>query len=1031
MAAYGTRLKLRMFLEGIEIPIISINTQSAPNSPIYASIQIPPLAEGTRFLPRTIVHVYFLDLYAQKTPLLKDPSAQASSRNPSNYERRLQDTSDAPLYLQSDGTNDNYKLLFAGEIVGYQFTKTSANRSLVLQCADFSNYWDYAFQWSNTGIFGPGIKAIFSGGSTNLFTDFLQSSGSILTQIVSRGRCNTYPKLKGLAAGIVRLIEGIGGTYQVRTTEGGVKKLAGQNIFFSLAELRLHITQMIGAIEDDPTSQRLLARQGYTSLFNRALGNLGGQTSIRQAINALSAIIFHETYGQHCPYYLPGKDDSVSGVARRKLTDDPQLAFVATLALKSRDTVQTIKGSLSLSLETNPELKVLSVSSYRSGIVRQLGNVRTSLNRTQTTTAVRRGAEIVRSLLSRAAKQIGQAQVLVSRWRPAAPEADRAPLLTRLDEAVQTLERLSQLTIQVTKTGEQEPARLMQQVFRPDIWFGAPPRCNVLFPEDYDQFSYQRMFLQEPTRFLLKTNDEFFGEDMLFDKFYFAPATGALKKDAANLASVLKNDLLDHELFTGILPVFEKMGEFNIFAARSGTQQNPTKVGFAQRAANFLYFKHRFNARQARVTGKFNPYVACGFPGLIIDRYVSQDVIDRHNELREKKDLPELERVRLLGTHFLGNFTQVSHSVSQAETMGRTEIALSYPRQIDESIEFLGAIEKVQTIQRRQGKDALRVTDVAALGAPQIGGLGPAGGVIQNVTNVTTQYISARTLALQEVSSAQTLPLYGAKSASAGGQKRTQLVPIGVAVSASGLTSPDVAELAGNDVREVVFSAFRVEELVARYRTERADIPAEEFIRPGWYGDIWTSAKIGTAYNTLLGIGSITDPQTISTPSGGSQAVTNEDLAQAQDEADTATTADDPKRSAPSVALLDQNASIAQAAEFLILTYSYIRQHGLDVDEFIRSYTWRPIASMVDMFGTSDLKYGPDGTTIEAGLEGFHSRAFGEYDDLFGLVGPEIENILGIKRDTTVAQKGDTRKRKLEAVRQYVSALLFSRALLG
>ena len=160
-------------------------------------------------------------------------------------------------------------------------------------------------------------------------------------------------------------------------------------------------------------------------------------------------------------------------------------------------------------------------------------------------------------------------------------------------------------------------------------------------------------------------------------------------------------------------------------------------------------------------------------------------------------------------------------------------------------------------------------------------------------------------------------------------------------------------------------------------------------------------------------------------------SVPNEDLQSAQDEAATATAADDPRRDAPGVMQLDQNASIEQAVEFLVLTYSHIKSQGLNVDDFVRSYTWRPIASMVDMFGTSDLKYNTDGTVVEVGLEGFHSRAFGDHDDLFGLVGPDIEDILGIKRGSTVAQKGDTRKRKLEAVQRYMSALLFSRGLLG
>jgi hypothetical protein len=159
--------------------------------------------------------------------------------------------------------------------------------------------------------------------------------------------------------------------------------------------------------------------------------------------------------------------------------------------------------------------------------------------------------------------------------------------------------------------------------------------------------------------------------------------------------------------------------------------------------------------------------------------------------------------------------------------------------------------------------------------------------------------------------------------------------------------------------------------------------------------------------------------------------VSSEEAEAAQDEAADATSADDPKRQAPAILQLEAGSSIEQAMEFLLLTYSYIKQEGLDVDEFIRTYTWRPIATMVDMFGTADLKYNQDGTVVQAGIEGFHSRAFGPYDDLFGLVGPDIQTILGIERGSLVAQKGDTRGRKQEAVQHYLSALLLSRGLLG
>jgi DnaJ-class molecular chaperone len=86
---------------------------------------------------------------------------------------------------------------------------------------------------------------------------------------------------------------------------------------------------------------------------------------------------------------------------------------------------------------------------------------------------------------------------------------------------------------------------------------------------------------------------------------------------------------------------------------------------------------------------------------------------------------------------------------------------------------------------------------------------------------------------------------------------------------------------------------------------------------------------------------------------------------------------------------------------------------------------------MVDMFGTSDLQLTTDGRDVVRGIEGFHSRAFGDFEDLFGLVTPDIESIVGIKKGSTVSQRGDTRKRKQAAILEYVAAIRFSRAILG
>lgn len=1096
----GQRIRIRLFLEGIEIPVISAQVVAAPNSPSMCTLQVPPLVEGTRLLPRTIVHLFFHDAWTTSNPYLLDsdlhgtaPSGDPSAVNIDEIEaqdagpqgggsgRGTSGAPDAPpptitavpcgLSGNNGWQNRRFKVLFTGEIVGFSWTKSPMSRSLVLQCEDFSNYWDYAYQWSNTGIFGPGQKAIFSGGATSLFTDFLSSQGSMLTSIILQGKCNTFPRLEGLAAGIVRLIEAIGGSYYSRSKDSkgnSPRKFAGQNIFFSLAELRLHITQMIAVYEDDPTSKRLLSRHGYDGMFNRALGGLGQQVSIRKAISAITRIMFHETYPQPCPYYKPSKGSEPTGTRRVKIKNDKRYKPFADQAAASIHALDRIRQALE-GLRTNEQFRSQFESipnlmrEYQTVVAANRDELRKALPEMRAVDA----PDLLVSIFTQAARSLNQVWSQIANWRPADNQNlfRQRVVQPKLEEALTQLRRVPELSINTIPLKELEPARLVQQILRPDIWFGAPPRCNVLFPDTYEQLSYRRMFLQEPTRFMLKTNDEFFGEDFLFDRFYFSPQVRSLKGQKADLRSVLKNDLLDHELFTGILPVFEKMGEFNVFAARSNREQQGkvVKVSFAQRSANFLYFKHRFNARQFQISGRFNPYIAVGFPGLIIDRWVDREATASVRKLREQFIASDEQTRRLLlpkytaeliGTNFLANFTEVTHQVSQEQLRGTTSVRCTYARQPSEGIEFLGVTEGVQTVQRRQDGDALRTTDVAAIGPPSLFSLGPNQGRIVNRRDVTDKY--ARTaqpteLGVPSISSdtaGKRLPVFLSDTRREGGTDLSNVVvPIGRPItpadlgpdagrrlieylSGTGLTPDEVVDASQ---QRVVFRAYAIDEEVPRYKLEEVDWPVEELIRPGWYGDVWSPGKIQVVYKDFFGIGSITEAIAVLDSRGGSVGDANENFRRAIEEQQTAECGEDAHADVPVVTSLAENSSIEQAVEFLTLTYSYVKQANLDVDEFIRAYTWRPIASMVDMFGTDGLTFNARGTDVTSPgeIEGFHSRAFGPYDDVFGLVGPELETVVGIKRGSTVAQRGDTRKRKFEQVSAFLAALNFSRAQLG
>ena len=1012
------RLRLRLFIEGVEVPVIAATVQAAPNSPVVASIQIPPLAEGTRLMPLSLVHIFFLDFNEVDSPLLRDADAavasiEAGGVNPTLFERsalraRNKDGTFDQEFIEGTGVpdmkNERYKLLFCGEIVGFAISKNSTQRSIVLQCQDMSHYWDQAYQFDNTDIFGPGYKALFSGGATNLFTDFLDEPGSVIARIIQTPSTQ-YPGLKGLLGGIVHLLEAVGGSYYYDKT------YAGQNIFFSIAELRLHITQMITAYENDPTCSRLMNAGGYDGLFGRILGGLGSQVSIRQAINALMPVIFHETYGQPCPLYVPGTGGTISGSVRKRVKDDPANSFISTTASGLVASLTQIKSDL-ISTES---------SVTKTDLLTRLNAARKLC--TQTSQKIRaKNIKAALSLYGSAQSSLGQAAAKLGIWRPGAPSSITDAIVKAIDSAISQLNKAADLEVNTTPKKKAIPARLNQQIFKPDTWFTAPPRCNVLFPEHVTSISYERMFLAEPTRLMLKTNDSFFGEDELFDSFYFAPKALGVKSQSNDLQAILANDLLDHELFTGILPIFEKMGELNIFAARSGTVQGKVpKVGLAQRSTNFLYFKHRFAARRMSVSARFNPYIAPGFPGLVIDKYVDANTLQLHAELVQKAGGPTRDINKLLGAHFLGSFTEVTHTIDQRQ--GRTDINCSYPRQPEEGVEFLGQVQREQPVQKRQPTNAIRKTEVAAISPPRPSSLGPNLGEIKSVIEVTSKYKT------KDFQNGPKLPLYQGPRSKKG--DLSVKVPIGFATKASDYGT-DVVNFVGDPNIFVEFKAFEVTEEIPRYKKEMVDLPPEEYIRPGWYGDCWHPAEVSKVYDQFFKTGAITEPIQVSDHTGASTGVVSSDAISALSQQQNAGDGSDPRVGNASIFSLINNQSIEDAVSFLVLVYSYIKRGGLDANEFIKTYTWRPIASMVDMFGTSDLQLSADGSKVVKGVEGFHSRAFGPYEDLFGLVTSDVETILNVGRDKPLtAQRLDTRKRKQEAVRDYVGQIQIGRALLG
>ena len=1139
----GMRLKLRLFLEGVELPIVAVSINSQKNVAAAASIQVPANDYLLDLRPRTVVHLYAYDGYQGLPP---EQQVRVGGAGVSIKQQIVADPAKGgivppvmaatPQLDRIDLENDNYKLIFGGELVGVQYAKSPMSRGMTLQCQDWSGYWDIAYQYMVDGfsLGGGGIKAAFTGASTTVFNDMLEGSGDIVTKLLGTAP-RSYPGLKGtLLGGIVHLIEAIGGCYF------GSKSIRGTNDFFSLAEMRLHLTQMVGA---NPTSakdeMKLLHANGFGSLFSKTLGGLGKLVTVRQVLLALQRYIFHEIIPITAPRYVPSSADPTTASKE----DVPLSADHATAPLVQA--AETLRArALELKQRQAQCYDLVSgdqQSGARGGVTRELASlakVATTAQLQARKAALKRGNLVqVAGYFETASRQFLQIQTACRSNKAGddiLPQADTSTA-GRIQESLDAIAALMDQVRNATfirdykTTGVQPdpPPRLLQQIYRPDVWMVAPPRCNVLFPELYSQFNYGRNYLGEVSRILLRTHEAFYGSDILFDGFYMAPSrilgarTGnkmgkgrvGKQPDLSDAPAWVAKDMMDHELFTGIVPSFERMSDLNLHALRGGSIEiNGARVGFAQLACNHIFFQYRFRTRGLSASGKFNPYAVLGFPMAIIDKYLADDQLrgPYDPKLAERlasqfANLPAGERANVTevnaskvaelaadiaverdATHYLGTPELISHTIS-AQGGGSTTYQMGYARTTNERTEFLGDNVGRSAKAKRKGNGKVP-TVVAAFTAPTVGSKGIRGGKITDVKDVTKQYTRAQprrkggTTAADYASSAL-IPLFVAEQGFTGRQRKGTRVPVGVDLPATAY-GPEVVALVGtggNDVGSsgevlVKFGAYRIVEELGRYVTEDVELPPEDLCFPPWYGDQYRTAQIGALYSYYFGTGAITDPTVVL---GGSEprrlgtgdvsrtlyldvqsvfgavlgdSILGDDDAPPVGLPTSASMAGggmagppgDVDGSTPSVlGEVQARSPIKKAVDDIVRIYSATRTQHYDTPAFVNNYTWRPIATMVDMFGSADLQIGEDGVVTQ-GREGFHSRSFGDYDDLRQLVagGPgSPQTILGVKAskgetsaDQTspqakIAARLDTRKEKRMAVLRYLTALSASRGV--
>lgn len=229
-------------------------------------------------------------------------------------------------------------------------------------------------------------------------------------------------------------------------------------------------------------------------------------------------------------------------------------------------------------------------------------------------------------------------------------------------------------TVTAPTTGTSVRERLNSFIFRPNIWFCAPPRCNVIYPDQTTSFGMQRAMLRETTRLQLNLAfDQIKEQTTQLDKLAFAPKlVGEEQNVQKGLGSADKVIIHDHEVYSGVIPKFERASDLLYYRLKGidgGSQtETETKITtFADRLAHFHLLSNRYLARSASVTSVFNMNLVCGFPAVVIDSPLSS------YELEQVKEGKRSERA-----HWLGMISSISHSITQGGA--QTNVSLTHVR---------------------------------------------------------------------------------------------------------------------------------------------------------------------------------------------------------------------------------------------------------------------------------------------------------------------------------------------------------------
>lgn len=321
-------LGLRLFLEGLEVPVISATVDINEGAAAVAQIEIVGLDSALRFKPRTVVHLFFFDGPDYRYgPQTKKTTTGGERKDPTDPFSPLTPTKEEVVRLSID---DRYRLLFMGELFSYSYQKSGAgSRAVVLNCIDFSNYWDTSFIFQVSGsdeslldipqiqpfVTGSDVFAnsTIEGGNIGLLIDQLstEKGGPQLSQSILP---NEKVEFLSSLMGILELLGGVSVIDDSKPPDPKATKPeytrysvhGGMSPWHTISERRVRLLDQI-ATDDGKTAANMFQQDKFIEFLKKQSDLTNSVLSFRDILNLLLGHVYYSTFPNPCGRLLPNE----------------------------------------------------------------------------------------------------------------------------------------------------------------------------------------------------------------------------------------------------------------------------------------------------------------------------------------------------------------------------------------------------------------------------------------------------------------------------------------------------------------------------------------------------------------------------------------------------------------------------------------------------------------------------------------------------------------------------------------------------